>query len=67
MDPDECMAKMLEAVREEDHIESSAYAKAMEKWLESDGFMPTITREQLVMLCQSVDMLAERLYVYEKA
>jgi len=61
MDPNECMAKLLEAARDGDHVEESSHARAMENWLEGGGEMPTVTREQLVMLCQSVDMLADRM------
>jgi len=61
MDPNECLTNLLSAVREDDNAKTRMYAKTMEKWLEQGGYMPSISPEMLVMFCQSVDMLSERM------
>lgn len=61
MNPNECLLALMNAVREGDDKAIREYSKALEKWLEQGGEMPEVNREHLVMFCQSVDMLAERM------
>jgi hypothetical protein len=61
MDPQACLDALSEAVSEGNYYATREYAKVLERWLQQGGFMPDVSREQLVMFCQSVDMLAERM------
>lgn len=58
MDQNECLKALHNSVLNGDDSSIREYAKALEKWLEQGGAMPEVTRDQLVMFLQSVDMLA---------
>lgn len=58
MDPDACMARLMEAVAAYDHTEARDAALDLLRWLRKDGAMPTLSRPQLITL---VTATAERL------
>jgi len=60
VDPNSCLEFLCQAVNEENHEAAREFSIALEKWLLQGGLMPEVKRQQLILLCQSVDMLAQR-------
>lgn len=59
MDPDATMELIMEAIDSEDPEEASELIEALLNWLRDDGFMPTVTREQLCTLLAHTGMVLD--------
>lgn len=60
MDPNACMTRLLDAVREHDYFEALNAARDLRGWLDGGGFLPTLDRAQLwVLVTATTERLAD--------
>lgn len=60
MDPNAAFREMVRDVLCEDWVSAQEYAIALSQWLDSDGFVPQLTREQLRSIARSVELFADQ-------
>jgi hypothetical protein len=60
MDPNATLARLIDAIQEGDWEEALAASQDLTDWLLCGGFMPTITADQMVILCSLTNTICQR-------